>query len=83
MALVSGTAWLVPDDADAVALRLGDVAVLRGPDGYLVADDPATPPQVVIHPGQRCTTLHGEPLTESMALGVRTWGTGPHGSTVG
>ncbi|MGC4878422.1 AraC family transcriptional regulator [Micromonospora sp. DT43] len=82
VALVRGSAWLVPDDAPAATLRPGDVAVLRGPDGYLVADDPGTPAQVVIHPGQRCTTLRGEPLTESMALGVRTWGTGPHGSTV-
>ncbi|MFC4020008.1 AraC family transcriptional regulator [Micromonospora sp. GCM10011542] len=80
VALVGGTAWLVPDAAAPAMLRPGDVAVLRGPDGYLVADDPGTPPQVVIHPGQRCTTLRGEPLAESMALGVRTWGTG--GSTV-
>ncbi|WP_406079906.1 AraC family transcriptional regulator [Micromonospora sp. NBC_00858] len=82
VALVRGAAWLVPDDAPAAPLRPGDVAVLRGPDGHLVADDPASPPQVVIHPGQRCTTLRGEPLAESMALGVRTWGTGLHGSTV-
>ncbi|WP_422733301.1 AraC family transcriptional regulator [Micromonospora sp. WMMD558] len=82
VALVRGDAWLVPDDGPAVRLHPGDVAVLRGPDGYLVADDPATPPQVVIHPGQRCTTIHGESLAESMALGVRTWGTSPTGATV-
>src|SRR4029450_8093677 len=47
-----------------------------------VADDPATPPQVIIHPGQRCTTLWGEDLAEAMRLGVRTWGNSPDGSTV-
>ncbi|MEV1332188.1 AraC family transcriptional regulator [Micromonospora costi] len=81
-ALIRGVGWVVPDDGEPVALRPGDVAVLRGPDPYTVADDPSTPPQVVIGPGQRCTTLRGEPLAESMALGVRTWGTGPSGSTV-
>ena len=32
----------------------------RGPGPYTVADDPATAPQVVIHPGQVCETLGGE-----------------------
>jgi AraC-like DNA-binding protein len=56
---------------------------VRGPDPYTVADDPATPPQAVIHPGQRCTTPDGEDLTEAMTwLGVRTWGNDPDGSTM-
>lgn len=82
VAMVRGSAWVVPDHGDPVPVRPGDVTVLRGPDGYTVADDPATPPQAVIHPGQRCTTLYGEPLTELTGLGVRTWGTGRPGSTV-
>ena len=60
--------------APPVRLEPGDVAIVRGPDHYTVADDPATAPQVVIHPGQRCTTLDGEPLAQAMHLGVRTWG---------
>ena len=68
---------------EAVRLRAGDVAIVRGPDPYTVADDPATPPQAVIHPGQRCTTPDGEDLTEAMTwLGVRTWGNDPDGSTM-
>ena len=60
VAMVRGEAWVLPDDGDArAAARAGDVAILRGPDPYTVADDPATPPQVVIHPGQRCTTPDG------------------------
>jgi AraC-like DNA-binding protein len=83
IALVRGQAWLVPDSGDAVALPPGDVAVVRGPDPYTVADDPATPPQIVIHPGNRCTTPEGEDLVEAMEwLGVRTFGNSPAGSTV-
>ncbi|ETK37192.1 AraC family transcriptional regulator [Microbispora sp. ATCC PTA-5024] len=79
VALVRGGAWIVPDDAEPARLGPGDVAILRGPDAYTVADDPGTPPQVVIHPGQRCTTPEGEPLGDVMRLGVRTWGNDPGG----
>jgi AraC-like DNA-binding protein len=82
VAVTRGEAWLAPDDGEAVRLHAGDVAIARGPDPYTLADDPATPPQVVIHPGQVCTTLHGEPLAQAMDLGVRTWGNSPDGSTM-
>jgi hypothetical protein len=45
-----------------VHLDPGDVAVVRGPGPYTVADDPATPPQIVIQPGQVSTTLDGAEL---------------------
>ncbi|GAA2435917.1 AraC family transcriptional regulator [Streptomyces macrosporus] len=79
---VRGEAWMVPDDGGAVRLEPGDVAVARGPDPYTVADDPATPPRVVIHPGERSTTPDGEELCDTMGLGVRTWGDAPDGSAV-
>jgi AraC-like DNA-binding protein len=82
VAMVRGEAWVMPDDGEAVKLRQGDVAITRGPDPYTVADDPATAPQAVIHPGQRCTTPDGEELDQMMAMGVRTWGNSPDGSTV-
>jgi AraC-like DNA-binding protein len=81
-AVVRGEAWVVPGDGEAVPLAPGDAAVLRGPDHYTVADDPATAPTVVIHPGQRCTTPDGEDLSAAMTLGVRTWGNSPDGATV-
>ncbi|MEU4833070.1 AraC family transcriptional regulator [Streptosporangium sp. NPDC023615] len=81
-AVVRGEAWMVPDGGDPVRLGPGDVAVIRGPDPYTVADDPVTPPQVMIHPGQRCTTPDGRDLKEAMSLGVRTWGNDPDGSAV-
>ena len=82
VAIAEGEAWVVPDDGEAVPLRPGDVAITRGPDPYTVADDPATPPQAVIHPGGRCTTPEGRELTELTYLGVRTWGNSPDGSTM-
>jgi AraC-like DNA-binding protein len=82
MAMVRGEAWVVPDDDEPVSMRSGDVAIIRGPDPYTVADDTATPPQAVIHPGQRCTTIAGEELVDQWSLGVRTWGNSPDGAAV-
>ncbi|MGX9788527.1 AraC family transcriptional regulator [Mycobacterium sp. MMS18-G62] len=67
----SGTVWLGP----------GDVALTRGTEHYVFADDPTTAPMVVIHPGQRCTTLSGEDLRFEMSIGVRTWGNSAAGAT--
>lgn len=81
VAMMRGEAWVVPDAGDARPLLPGDVAIMRGPDPYTVADDPATPPQMIVHPGQHCITPQGEDLCQAMDLGVRTWGNNPHGST--
>ncbi|GIG88661.1 AraC family transcriptional regulator [Plantactinospora endophytica] len=80
--MVRGSAVVLPDVGDVRSLGVGDVAIIRGPEPYTVADDPGTAPQVVIHPGQRCTTVQGESLAQAMDLGVRTWGNRPDGSTV-
>jgi AraC-like DNA-binding protein len=82
VAMVRGEAWVVYDDGETHHLRAGDVAVIRGPDHYTCGDDPETPVQVVIHPGQHCTTPDGVPLEDEMTLGVRTWGTSVDGSVV-
>jgi AraC-like DNA-binding protein len=82
VAMARGDAWVVHDDGDRRELRAGDVALFRGPTPYTVADTPATRPQVVIHPGQHCTTPEGVSLRERMTLGVRTWGNSEHGGTV-
>ena len=68
---VSGTTWLHP----------GDVALTRGTEHYAFADDPATTPMIVIHPGQRCTTVSGESVEFEMAIGTRTWGNSASGAT--
>ena len=78
--VLSGEAWIEPDQGEPVRLRPGDVAILRGPDPYVMSGDPATPPNVIVHPGQDCRTPEGVELSERMALGVRTWGSNPDGS---
>jgi AraC-like DNA-binding protein len=82
VAVVRGDAWIVPDAGEAVHLERDDVAIVRGPDPYLVADDPGTPPQAVILPGERCTTPDGRELTGMTDRGVRTWGNSADGTTV-
>jgi AraC-like DNA-binding protein len=80
-AILRGDAWVDLDDGtDPVRLSAGDVTVVRGPEPYLLADTPGRRPQIVIHPGQRCTTPDGEDLHDAMTLGVRTWGNDPNGS---
>ena len=82
VAVVRGRAWIVPGSAKPTQLDRGDIAVIRGPEPYTVADDPVTPPLAVIHPGQRCTTPDGQELRQMTDLGVRTWGNSPNGATV-
>jgi AraC-like DNA-binding protein len=82
VSVVRGDAWMVPDGADPLHLTEGDVAIVRGPDPYLVADDPATPPQALILSGDECRTPDGGHLTALVDLGVRTWGHGLDGPTI-
>jgi AraC-like DNA-binding protein len=67
--VVRGAAQVIRDEP--VLLKPGDMAVIRGPEPYTVADDPATPWQTIVHPGQLCTTVDGLPREQ---LGVRSWG---------
>lgn len=80
--VVRGHAWVMPERGSPVRLEPGDVAIVRGPDPYTVADDPATEARIVIGPGQVCSTGAGHDLAEEMALGVRTWGDDPDGPVV-
>ena len=82
IAVTRGHAWLIPENDEALLLRSGDVAVIRGPEPYTVADDPVTQPQVVVLPGQRCETPDGQEVKLMSFMGVRTWGNSPVGSTV-
>lgn len=79
VALVAGEAWIRRTGEPDRRLGPGDVALLRGPAPYVFADEPDRPPQVVIHPGQRCTTPHGDDVAAPMDIGVRTWGNDPTG----
>ncbi|QFZ17591.1 AraC family transcriptional regulator [Saccharothrix syringae] len=69
---VRGDAWLLADDGTRAFLRTGDVGLVRGPSRFVLADDPATPPQVRV----------GEPGCERWRLGTRTYGLDADGETV-
>ncbi|MFI1101786.1 cupin domain-containing protein [Streptomyces melanogenes] len=80
MSMTRGEAWIVPESGQPVLARPGDIVVARGPDPYTVAHARDAEPSARIGPGGVCTTLRGEPLAESMDLGVRTWGNAADGA---
>ena len=69
-----GQAVIVTESGEVFDIGPGDVALARGVEHYRFAHDAVTEPQVVVHPGNRCTTLSGESLRFAMSVGVRTWG---------
>jgi AraC-like DNA-binding protein len=81
IAIVRGESWVGTQDGDRKRLGEGDVAVMRGPDHYVVADAPDRAPTAIILPDQRCVTLTGEELKDRWHLGVRSWGNDPEGET--
>jgi AraC-like DNA-binding protein len=82
VALVRGHAHICPDGAEPVLLRAGDVAVIRGPRHYRVADEISSAAQVLIKPGQVCVPLAGTDTPPMSDVGVRTWGNATNGSTL-
>src|SRR4029077_16080333 len=84
VAMLRGRACFAVDGIEGnepVWLDRGDVAILLGPDHYLFADDPGTPPQAIILPDQRCTTPDGQDIPQMGSFGVRRWGNAPDGAT--
>ncbi|WP_156725419.1 AraC family transcriptional regulator [Streptomyces apocyni] len=77
-----GDGWVIPDEGEPLRLREGGVAIVRGPDPYVCADDPATAPRAVIYPGGRCATPDGQEIKDYLDLGTRTWGGRADGSVV-
>ncbi|MEI7057670.1 AraC family transcriptional regulator [Nocardioides sp. CCNWLW239] len=74
-AVLRGSAWICHDERPPLRVEAGQVAVVLGPDHYTVADDPATPPDVVVYPGGRCNSADdGRALWDERSLGIRTWG---------
>ncbi len=82
IAVLQGSAWLVPDAGETRELGLGSVSLIRGETPVTLASAPGVAPAVLWLPGGRRTTTAGADLDQAMALGVRTWGNDPHGSTV-
>lgn len=82
LAAPKGEFWIVHEGMESVRVQPGDIAITRGPGHYITADQPDTEPTIEIHPGQDCRSLTGEPLVETMSLGVRSWGNHHDGETV-
>lgn len=80
MAVTSGSVVLTGADGAVLTLAPGDVGLARGPDVYSIADAPDRTPQVLILPGQVCTTPQGVDIKIAHELGVRTWGTDSRGT---
>ncbi len=82
VAVVRGSAWIEAGTA-ATEIVPGDVAVVRGPRPYRVADSAATAPQVAIGPNQVCRPIDGVAGARPMGpLGLRSWGNDPAGGTM-
>ena len=73
---------MLRDGDEQVRLQVRDVAIVRGPAHYTVADDPATSPSLLIHPGGRCSTPEGVDQAEALRLAPRTWGRTQDGATI-
>ncbi|TQM38512.1 AraC family transcriptional regulator [Pseudonocardia cypriaca] len=82
VAVLRGTAWITPDAGEAREVGAGSVSLVRALTPLTIASAPDVPPTVNWLPGGRRTTTDGADLGEAMALGVRTWGNDPDGSTV-
>ena len=80
--VVRGRAWAVPDEGAPFEIGAGDLLVSVGTEHWTIADSPSSPVNIVIHPGQHCTTPDGRPLAEEMHQGVRSWGNSASGATV-
>ncbi|GAA1532332.1 AraC family transcriptional regulator [Nocardioides humi] len=81
-AIVTGTAWALPDGAPPLPLHPGDVVIARGAEHWTVADAATTPVTAIIGPGQECSAPDGRRLTEEYDLGIRSWGNSREPDTV-
>ena len=75
--VLNASAWLVHPEAEPVRLGPRDIAIVSSPADHLIADQPHTPPGLIVEPGDVCTTPDGVEACEQLTLGVRTWGTVP------
>jgi AraC-like DNA-binding protein len=80
--MIRGEAWMIPDNEQATLLRPGDIAIVRGPRPYTVADVPSSPVSAVIQPGQQCLAAPGQDSESYVDLGERSWGESGQASTI-
>ncbi|MBB5791249.1 AraC family transcriptional regulator [Jiangella mangrovi] len=68
--VLRGHAWVVPDDAEPVLVRAGEVAIVRGPHPYTVGDDPSTAPMLQVLAGNALRTMDGADVSMAEALAL-------------
>lgn len=81
MMVTKGEAWVTPEDGAPTVLHPGEIGLIRGPRPYLFGSTPNPTPTIIIHPGQQCEDINGNPLMEPFSLGLRTWGNAIDGSS--
>ncbi|WP_433270407.1 AraC family transcriptional regulator [Actinosynnema sp. CS-041913] len=67
-----GDGWLIAEGHPPMKLRIGDIGLVRGPLRFVLADDPATPPQIDT----------SAPGCDQWQVGPRTYGWGTDGEAV-
>lgn len=82
VAMARGTGWILTGDDDPVRLDAGDVAIVRGPDPYVVADTPGTDPRILVSSAEICTDADGGDLPQMLYMGPRVWGERPDAADV-
>ncbi|GIG71561.1 AraC family transcriptional regulator [Phytomonospora endophytica] len=81
VAMARGTGWVLTD-GEPVRLEAGDVAIVRGPDPYVVANAPGTDPRIVVESSEICTDATGGELPDMLYMGPRVWGERPDAADV-
>ena len=64
VAAVRGDTWLLTEDGTQALLRPGSLGLIRGPQRFVLADDPSTPTQLEV----------GDQNCEQWLVGTRTYG---------
>ncbi|MEV1115116.1 AraC family transcriptional regulator [Actinosynnema sp. NPDC049800] len=72
VAAVRGDTWLLAEDGTQVLLRPGSIGLIHGPQRFVLADDPSTPPQLEVR----------EADCEQWLVGTRTYGLADDGESL-
>jgi AraC-like DNA-binding protein len=85
LAMIGGQVQIWFDGQAPVALGPGDVALVKGPDHYTVADQPDRQPTVRVDADQHCYLIGpddpvGQKMPDDSFFGTRSWGNDPDGS---
>ena len=81
VAVARGEAVVAGSSGETV-LRTGDVAVVCGPDPYVLGSAAGVAPEVIVGADQQCRAVDGTDIRWALGTTVRTWGNSATGDTV-